>query len=221
MISKTDVNVDTALKFFGNMTASISHEVKNVLAIINENAGLLGDLCVMAEKGHPIDPARIKTASQKIIKQVQRGDTIIKNLNKFAHSIDEPDCDVNINEILFLILGLSERTAVMRGVKLEIDEKAEPVVVTTNPFLLETLVWFFLDYAMCAAGKEKTVCFNAEKKQDKAVIVFSKLKGLPGLQPDNFPGEREKALLATLSAEATIDVAEEKINIFIGFHKGI
>jgi hypothetical protein len=38
------------------MTASISHEIKNVMAIINESAGLLEDYSLMAEKGMPIDP---------------------------------------------------------------------------------------------------------------------------------------------------------------------
>lgn len=213
MVSKTDIYGDNALKFFGNMTTSISHEVKNVLAIINENAGLLGDLCAMAERGRPVDPGRIKAASQKIIKQVQRGDTIINNLNKFAHSVDESDCDVDVNNMLFLVLGLSERIAVMRGVALEINEKTDLVIVTANPFLLEMLVWFFLDFAMDAAGKEKTVCLNAEKKQDKTVITFSNLKGLAGMQPDKFPGEREQTLLTALSAKAAVDVAEDTIII--------
>ena len=34
------------IQFFGKMAASISHEIKNVLAIINENAGLLEDICL-------------------------------------------------------------------------------------------------------------------------------------------------------------------------------
>jgi hypothetical protein len=42
------------------MTASISHEIKNVMAIINESAGLLEDYSLMAEKGMPIDPERLK-----------------------------------------------------------------------------------------------------------------------------------------------------------------
>ena len=33
----------SGLQFFGKVSASISHELKNVLAIINENAGLLED----------------------------------------------------------------------------------------------------------------------------------------------------------------------------------
>ena len=40
-----DEEMGTGLQFFGKMTASISHEIKNVMAIINESAGLLDDYC--------------------------------------------------------------------------------------------------------------------------------------------------------------------------------
>ena len=35
---------ETGLRFFGKINSSISHEMRNVLAIINENAGLMKDL---------------------------------------------------------------------------------------------------------------------------------------------------------------------------------
>jgi C4-dicarboxylate-specific signal transduction histidine kinase len=47
---------DAGLQFFGRMSASISHELKNALAIIKENAGLLADYVAMMGKGTPIDP---------------------------------------------------------------------------------------------------------------------------------------------------------------------
>ena len=55
-----DIIAETGLQFFGRISASISHELKNVLAIINENAGLLEDLTSMADRGKPIDSARLK-----------------------------------------------------------------------------------------------------------------------------------------------------------------
>jgi hypothetical protein len=45
-----------SLAFFGKVNASISHELKNVMAIISETAGLLGDLSEMARGGHPSIP---------------------------------------------------------------------------------------------------------------------------------------------------------------------
>lgn len=216
MTSRMDINGENALKFFGKMTASISHELKNVLAIINENAGLLEDLCAMAERGRPVDPVRIKTAAGKVIKQVQRGDEIIRRLNSFAHSADESVCDVDLCEAIKLVSGLSGRIALMRGISLEPDQMPDPVIINTNPFLLETLVWLFFDFAMDAAGEGKTVSVTAEKRHENVVVRFSKLKGLAGMQPGIFPGDSEKSLLAALNATTAIDAAAGEIVISFG-----
>lgn len=208
-----DINGENALKFFGKMTASISHELKNVLAIINENAGLLEDLCAMAEKGRPVDPVRIKTAAGKVIRQVKRGDEIIRKLNTFAHSADESVCDIDLLEAIKLVSALSGRLAMMREITVELNADDAPVVVNTNPFLLETLVWFCIDFAMDATGDEKRVGISAEKLQDKAIIRFSGLKGLAGIPSEKFPGEREKALLSSLNAKASVDPAAGEILI--------
>lgn len=208
-----DINGENALKFFGKMTASISHELKNVLAIINENAGLLEDLCAMAEKGKPIDPVRIKTVSGKVIKQVRRGDEIIRGLNSFAHTADESVCDVDLCEAIKLVSALSGRLAMMREITVELNVDAAPVVVNTSPFLLETLVWFCLDFAMNAAGDEKKIGVSVERFQNKAIIRFSGLKGLAGIPSEKFPEEREKALLLSLNATAAFDPAAGEIVI--------
>lgn len=208
-----DINGETALKFFGKMTASISHEMKNVLAIINENAGLLQDLCAMAERGKPVDPSRVKTAAGKVIRQVQRGDEIIRRLNKYAHSVDELDCDVDVNDIIMLVSGLLGRIAVMRGITLENDQTPDTVIIKTNPFLLETLIWLFLDFAMDTAGEGKIVSVAAGKKHDKAFVRFSRLEGLAGMRQEGFPGDGEKSLLAALNATAAIDAASGEIVI--------
>ncbi len=54
---------ECGLQCFGSISASISHELKNALAIINENAGLLEDLSFMAEKGLPLDPVEAEKFS--------------------------------------------------------------------------------------------------------------------------------------------------------------
>ncbi|MGA6927645.1 MAG: hypothetical protein WBY88_18290, partial [Desulfosarcina sp.] len=58
------------VRFFGEMSASISHEIKNVLAIIHENAGLLQDLLMMSEKGLPLSSERLSRLAQSILRQV-------------------------------------------------------------------------------------------------------------------------------------------------------
>jgi signal transduction histidine kinase len=78
------------LAFFGRVNASISHELKNVMAIISETAGLLGDLSDMAATGSPVPPDMLKSCTGSIMEEIQRGFTVIRQMNRFAHSIDTP-----------------------------------------------------------------------------------------------------------------------------------
>ncbi len=87
---------EQGIEFFGRMTASISHEIKNTLAIVNENAGLLGDLALLMDKGRPLSPERLTTLAGNIRRQVQRADDIIRRLNRFAHSAHEPAASVDL-----------------------------------------------------------------------------------------------------------------------------
>jgi len=195
---------ETGLQFFGKMSASISHEMKNVLAIINENAGLLEDLTAMVEKGMPLDPQRLKTPASRIMKQIRRGDDIIKGMNRFAHSVDDPLRQIDIHDILALTCALSNRFASMRGVSLELETSSTPVALVTNPFFLQNLLWLCVDFAIGCAGAGKTVSLQAEKTEGGATIRFSKLQDMEKAETASFPAERERALLHALNADLVI-----------------
>ena len=170
---------ESSLQFFGAMTASISHEINNVLAIINENAGLLEDFTLMADKGLPIDPKRLKTLAEKIMTQIRRADTIIKKMNEFAHSVDVPVKRIDLIDSLKLLVALSKRFASIRGVTLELEHPADSIIITTNDFLLENLLWRCLDFAMDATGEDKTVVMHIDKAGNSAVIRFSGIEETP------------------------------------------
>jgi signal transduction histidine kinase len=70
------------IQFFGKMSASISHEIKNVLAVINENAGLLEDICFMADRGKPGDIVRLKKIAGDVKDQVRRADRIVTAMSR-------------------------------------------------------------------------------------------------------------------------------------------
>lgn len=148
---------ETGLRFFGKVSASISHEMKNILAIINENAGLLEDLSFAARKGSPIDPDRLDRTVGNFSKQIQRADTILKNLSCFAHSVDQFSAPVNLYELTRLVADLAGRRAAMRKITLETAAPPEPVQLTTNPFLLENLVWLCLEYAIATTDADRTL----------------------------------------------------------------
>jgi len=198
---------ESGLQFYGKMSASISHEIKNVLAIINENAGLLEDFTLLAKQGHPFDPEKLKPVTERVKKQIQRADEIIKNLNTFAHGIDQTGTKLDLNETLKLVVALSERFASMRGINLVQTPYATPIMITIRPFFLQNLVWLCLNFAMNVVGDEKTLGLVTEETKEGARIIFANLKALTSGSPlDTFPAEQENALLRLLNAQIDIDL---------------
>lgn len=202
---KWDIIGEEGLRFFGKMSASISHEIKNALAIINESAGLLHDFCLMAEKGRPIEPERLKGPAEKVLNQIRRTDGIVKNMNRLAHSIDAFAISIDLGEIMGFMGDLSSRFASMRGVTLELKPATRPVMVTTSPFFLENLIWLCLDFAMDAVGEGKAVGLVTEETQNGARIRLTQLDGLQASE-NRFPTGREEALLDVLGAELMPDL---------------
>ena len=136
------------LKFFGAVSASISHELKNVLAIINEMMGLLDDLSRMAEKGRPLEPERLQSVAAKMKQQIDRGDGIIRGMNQFAHSVDHREDSIDLNDLVAFVGRLAQRRLAQREVALETRAGEAPATLSMNRFALEHLLWAALARAM-------------------------------------------------------------------------
>jgi signal transduction histidine kinase len=218
---KPDIITETGLQFFGRISASISHEIKNVLAIVNENAGLLEDLTLLADRGKPLDPARLKMMAAAVKKQVGRGDGIIKNMNRLAHSIDQTITTVDLNQTIELVIALTARFAAMRGVKVDLQLPASPLMIPTAPFFLMNLLWLCLDFSMSAGGDEKQVELVVEETENSVQIRFRRLAGLSKLLLETFPSDRENNLLSVLEAALTAEPEREEVVVRLSKNTGV
>jgi C4-dicarboxylate-specific signal transduction histidine kinase len=215
MSAKIEFVTEAGLQFYGKMTASISHEIKNVLAIVNENAGLLEDLAFMADGGAAIEPQRLKNMSRAVMKQVSRADAIMKNMNRLAHSVDESVKTIDLNDILELLVALSARFASMRGVTVQPKLNEGPLKLTTSPFFLMNLLWLCLDFAMDAAGEDKIVELFPQKTEAGVQVFFKSLGGLTGAPLQPFPTEPENELCGLLAADLEVNPGNREIVVRI------
>ncbi|MDD3313101.1 sensor histidine kinase [Pseudodesulfovibrio sp.] len=160
------------LRFFGRVSASVSHEIKNVFAVINESAGLIDDFTLMAEKGMPIQPERLKKAAGSILNQIRRGDAIIKNMNAFAHSIDEDVREVDLAELVGLTVALATRMADMKQVRLTLGDR-EPATLSANPFDLMRLLHSSIAAALDALAPGDTLAAGVKPAPDGACFTLA------------------------------------------------
>jgi signal transduction histidine kinase len=88
------------LAFFGSLTAGLSHDLKNVLATINEHAGLLEDLQAFARPDRPLAPEKIQEVCAHITAQVARGHKMLGRLSRVSHSVDHDRASVDVNALV-------------------------------------------------------------------------------------------------------------------------
>lgn len=203
------------LEFFGKVSASISHEIKNVFAIVGESSGLMEDLLLMhSKKGTTVDPERFRTLLARIRKHLNRGDEIVKCMNRFAHSVDEPVKVVDLVELTRLVLSLASRFAALQGVALEPPPEEKGFALETDPFLLEQLLWICLHAAMAACDDAKRVFVHVEGNPGGAEVVLSGLRLPPSSFPEMLPTET-KTLVKNLGAQLSTDGGESSIRLLL------
>ncbi len=162
-----------SLAFFGRVNASISHELKNIMAIISETAGLLSDLSEMASAGTPVDPDMLKSSAGSIMEEIQRGFTTIRQMNRFAHSVDTPIIAIDLMELLDLVCRLSGYLAFSGKTRL-VPCDGEAPKVQTSPFVLQGIVYEILVQNFKHSGPGGDLEIMIQPRSDSGwVIVFS------------------------------------------------
>jgi len=212
MNSLIDDKNNDDMAFFGKVNASISHELKNILAIISEAAGLLQDLTEMVARGQKIELEMLKTCSQDIVEEIQRGFTTIKQMNTFSHSVDVPLKSVNLIEVLDLMINLAGFLSFASKVRFD-PPQDEASIVSTCPFRLQNLVYHTLVFAFKSVGVDGEIQVAVHRETNSSArIAFSGL-GTEGGLP--FPSEETKNIAASIGAEIRMADDSQAIDILV------
>jgi len=198
MESPVEFQNNEDLTFFGKVNASISHELKNILAIISETAGLLGDLTQKATRDGKIDLELINTCSNDIVEEIQRGFTTIKQMNRFAHSVDNAVESVDLIEVLKLMIHLAGFLSYASKVRFDSEEQIDRMI-RTCPFRLQNLIYQTLVFAFESAGPDGEVQVSMQRETNgDARFTFS---GLESKSNRSFPADQTKRIAESIGAD--------------------
>jgi signal transduction histidine kinase len=190
-----DFDNNDDLAFFGKVNASISHELKNILAIISEAAGLLQDLTEMATQGKKIELEMLKSCSQDIVDEIQRGFITIKQMNKFSHSVDDPTKEVNLVEVVDMMIALAKFLSFASKIRFDPLSEAAPLVLTC-PIRLQNLIYRALVFAFESAGPDGQIEVAIQPQPEgSAHITFS---GLGSSNGRSFASDKTKIIAASI-----------------------
>lgn len=202
------------LKFFGKVNAGISHELKNILAIISETAGFLNDLTELAKQGKELKLSLLENCSNSIAEEIQRGFTTIKQMNRFSHSVDVPVMEVDLMEILDLMAGLSGFLSFAGNVRIE-NKCADIKPIRTCPFLLQNLIYRILCFAYESAGPTDEIRLHLSPENGKGVLLtlFSSAQ----MPAEKFPDEKIQKAADVLGVEFKKNHSFYELNMLIPY----
>ncbi|MEW6671644.1 MAG: hypothetical protein AB1427_08065 [Thermodesulfobacteriota bacterium] len=171
----------TEIAFFGRITAGVTHELKNVLAIINESSGLMQDLMALA-KETPAYHDRFQKALTSIRGQVQRGQNLIARLNQFAHTPDISVRAVDLLEAAGHLVALSQRFATLKNVSLKVvppPPAEQPIQATLNLVQFQMALFAAIEcwLSLAAPGNELTI--SLARKEHACEVSLACEKSFP------------------------------------------
>jgi len=149
--------------FMGKVTAAMTHEIKNVLAIIRESAGLAQDLLAMAGDSGFAHKEKFLRVMDKIDKQVERGAEIVSRLNTFAHVPDHEIRREDLSSVLDEMLILSHKLSRLSGVNFTVGKGSTSVVLEADPMKTRMTIYRLLEFLTPLVGKGSEIQLKAMK----------------------------------------------------------
>ena len=161
-----------SLAYFGAITASVTHELNNVLGTIDQVSGLLEDLAFGAAQSGDELPGRLETLSGRVNKQTARGIELIKRLNAYAHTTDHALVEFDLVEVIGNLNQLMQRLAGLKKAELKLNAPEAAILVTASPFLLSQAVYLSVRRNLAVAESDDVVTISLSETDGEAVITI-------------------------------------------------
>ena len=163
---------DLEMAFLAKITASMTHEIANSLAIILESAGLLSDILSLSQEGDFPHREKFQRVLGNINGQVKRGVDISSRLNQFAHSMDEPLAEVNVPELLERVVLLMRRLAKRRGVELTAESNNQDLAIMSDPFRLQLVLATVIEHLTEALAGGGNIILQAQGTPQEVTVLL-------------------------------------------------
>lgn len=164
---------DREAAFIAGVTAGATHELRNVLAIVKESAGLIEDLVRSAGERGAADPGRLQRSVDRIARQVARGSEILTGLNRFAHSLEHAQAPLDLGQEVQQAAVLGQRTARQRRHAVEVRPGDADLAIAGNALHLQMALFAALECCLELLPEPGTVVMRAARHGDRPSVELS------------------------------------------------
>ncbi len=192
------------LTYFGTIGASFCHEMRNVVAALNENCGLLGDFVHAGNRGRPVDPERVERVNQRVARFVTRADDLLTRFSRLAHATDHEQGQADLGEIAQDVLALGGR--IIASSSGEVQVSARPgISIHTSPFFARLLLWRCLAATLEDGRDGEPTTVTVAKTETGAEARLTAAGGGARWEQRGLPGPVEQQLCALAQCTMAVD----------------
>ncbi len=161
-------NTNDEIVFIGKITASITHEIKNVLASIKELTGLMDDLVSMSDD-FPLKE-KFQNVLPRILTQVGRGAELTKNFNTFSHVPDQKIAALDLGLAAEHLVFLCQRFGRQKNIDLIVSDSNTSVEIVTRPLQLYMGLFYTIEFLLNRMNNNGSIRIGSEKQDDEIKI---------------------------------------------------
>jgi C4-dicarboxylate-specific signal transduction histidine kinase len=169
----------------GQLTASIAHEVNQPISGVVTNAYA----ALRFLDGHPPDLGEIREALEDIIKDGNRAAGVISRIRALIKKAPPRTDDLEINEVILEVVGLTQGQMMKNGVSLQTQLAANlPMVKGDRIQLQQVLLNLIINAIEAMSGVHegtRELLIGTQKDASSEVMVTVQDSG-PGLDPESF-----------------------------------
>jgi signal transduction histidine kinase len=161
---------DAVVRSFGELVASFTHEMKNILAIIQESGGLLQDLIHLKLGEEFAYKDKFSRSLSVIEQQVDRGQDLSSRLNLLAHTPDHWLTCIDVCEYLEMMVLLSHKIATRNAVTIRTECPDQRIELRTSPAIFVSLVFQCLKHLLQSLPPQSEIVVQASQKEKQCMI---------------------------------------------------
>jgi hypothetical protein len=177
-------------RFMGAVTALSMHEMQNILAIIRESAGLMGDILKVNARVDFKHRSNMERTLEHISSHVDRGKGLLEATSRLAHSPDDDlleGCDLTVYARTVALL--SERLVRLKGAAVNLSGPSTALPVAVGALRVLMTGYKAVQWAVGGGVKDGVVDLTVEGGQDFHVLSVRPPQGVsPDLEGVAFLG---------------------------------
>jgi C4-dicarboxylate-specific signal transduction histidine kinase len=166
-------NEDREAAFVAQVTAGTTHEIRNILAIVKESAGLIEDLMFAFKRRGSLDQEKLMRSLGRIDASVARGTDLLSNLNRFVHSLDHDQDAIDVTREIQQVASLCEFRARGRRHLLQVQPGGQNLTVVVDPFRFQMSLFAAVGCCLEQLPDGGTVSISTGQKDGRPIVEFT------------------------------------------------